>query len=509
MKKLFCLIAFLIIPFLWAEEGIELVEDPSLLEEVYQEFSLRIIQGLRADAGSILVGNLTSNDYPLTASVMFQGVLIKELLVSLPNFEVYESGSFRGDPESINYLVSGETYQEQDVIFISLKMTDNQSGRVLAIHNFTIPANARWGSSFIPQLSSVSPGAVVDSNEPNDTAANARSLNFPASEIIGSFHSSEDIDFYVITIPEEMGEVYVQAETTGSTDTVMTLYGPDDSDSYYSEDDDSGNEYNAKIGFGAMGGQTWWIALRAYDDGGSYSLNIDATDEMLSSDEANNSFMESFPMNIGDELTGYYSYNDEGDYFYLDITQDMLGKLVKIYTDDMIDTELYIYDSVGIESGDYLYYNDDAQTYAAEVSFIPSDEGRYYIMLTAYDEGPYALYSEVVDIPTDGTEPNDSFSMATEIAPGDQLEQSFFHEMDLDYFVLKIDELRRYRIETLGDIDPYITVYDENMEYLDSDDDSGENTNALLRTFFEPGTYYLELKSAVSDSLGDYTLIVE
>lgn len=508
MKKtlLLLMVALFLFP-LSAEEGITLVEDPSLLEEVYQEFSLRIIQSLKDQDGSILVGYLTSNGYPLNASVMFQSVVLKELLVSMPEKEIYEIGSFRGEESSMGYLIGGETYQEQDVIFISLRMIDNQSGRVLAIQNFTIPANARWGSSFL--YTATPGGGTVDRLEPNDSITAARQVDFPVVNLSAGFHSSEDWDYYKILIPEGTEETFVTAETSGSTDTVMTIYGPDDMYSTYGEDDDSGSDYNAKIGFPVLGGQTWWIAVHAYDSEGPYTLNVTASAEGSSQDEENVSFSTAFPMVLDEPLVGYYSYNDSGDYFTLQVDENMLGSLLRIYTDDRIDTELYLYDESRLNGEEALYYNDDTDTYAAAITFVPVSTGIYYIKLTAYDEGPYAITAEKMDVPVDPSEPNDSFDSASHIELGQPQTQSFFHEMDMDYFVFEADELRRYNIETTGYIDPYITIYDGNREYLDSDDDSGQDTNAMMRIYLEPGTYYLELKSAVSDGMGDYTLLVE
>jgi len=506
-KTLWLFLATLFLIPLSAEEGITLVEDPSLLEEVYQEFSLRIIQSLKDKEGTILVGDLTSNGYPLNASVMFQSVLLKELLVSMPEKEIFESGSFQGDESGINFKIGGETYQEQDVIFISLRMINNQSGRVLAIQNFTIPANARWGSSFLATVTL--PGVTVDRLEPNDTVANARLIDFPVENLAAGFHSSEDWDYYRLVIPQGTGESFITAETMGSTDTVMSLYGPDDMNLLFAEDDDSGSDYNAKIGFPAAEGQTWWIALHAYDSEGSYTLNVNTSAVGSSEDEENVSFSTAFPLGLEEPLVGYYSYNDTGDYFSFQVDENMMGSLIKIYTDDRIDTELYLYDESRLNGEEALYYNDDTDTYAAAITFVPEQTGTYYIKLTAYDEGPYALAAEILDVAVDGSEPNDSFDSATAIPLGEPLTMSFFHEMDLDYIVFEADELRRYSIETSGDIDPYITIFDGNREYLDSDDDSGQDTNALMRIYLEPGTYYLELKSAVSDGMGEYTLLVE
>lgn len=508
MKAKFCLLFLIILLPLSAEDGIERVDDPSLLEEVYQEFSFRSIESLKNKEGSLVVGQMTNGGIPLQASVIFQASLMKELLYSLPDMEVYDLQSFRGNPGEVDYRISGEAYSDQSVIFISLKLSENSTGRLLAIQNFTVPGNARWASSFIPRDTSGGNGAMADNREPNNRADEASLIDFPSERLPGSFHSTDDIDFFQFTVPEGEEEIFITAYTQGETDTVMTLYGPDDSSIYFTEDDDGGDDYNARVGFPASGGETWWIELSAYDEGGSYLLNLEMEDSSLLEDEANDSFDSAFPMDIGTSYQGTYSYYDEGDFFTLNITQDMLGRLVTVGTDDTIDTELYCYTEEGRQWGESLYYNDDSDTYAAKITFIPEETGIYYFMLTAYDEGPYQIWSELREEINDPTEPNDSFSSALELELNERQTHSFFHDMDIDYFKFIIEQSGDYTIETKGSADPYITLFGENEDFIGEDDDSGDDTNALLELSLEPGIYYIKVESAVYDVSGNYTLNV-
>lgn len=509
MKKFFMLLAMSLAFFLTAEEGIDLIEDPSLLEEVYQEFAIRAVQGLRGQEGSVLVGELTSSGMPLQATVMFQAVVLKELLYSLEDFEIFDSSSFRGNQNEMDYSISGEAFSEGEIIFITLKLQQTSNGRLMAIQNFTIPADARWGTAFIPQVT-YAPGERPDSSEPNDSVESAYMLNFPEPGLSAGFHTSGDYDFYELYVPEDESDYFITAKTQGNTDTVMTLYGPDDPYSYYTEDDDGGDAYNSQIGFAAQGGQTWWIEVRAYgSDEGDYTLVVEAADEGMFNDEPNNSFDNAFPLSLDEVYSGSFSYYDEGDFFTLDVTSNMVGELVKIYTDNQIDTQLYVYDEEGMEYGDYLYYNDDGETLAAEVSFVPTEPMTYYVMLSAYDDGPYSIYVEIMDIDMGPGEPNDTPETATHVELGEEIDLSFYYPSDSDYLVFDIQQAGRYTLESFGYIDPYFTLMDEDLWELDYDDDSGSDTNAYLNVYLEPGRYYLEIHSAVSNRPGDYSVLIE
>jgi hypothetical protein len=63
-------------------------------------------------------------------------------------------------------------------------------------------------------------------------------------------------------------------ETEGSTDVVMSLYGPNSSTKLLSEDDDSGADRNAKI-TADLGAGTYYVQVRHYGSGiGSYGFRV-------------------------------------------------------------------------------------------------------------------------------------------------------------------------------------------------------------------------------------------
>ena len=59
-------------------------------------------------------------------------------------------------------------------------------------------------------------------------------------------------------------------------------------------------------------------------------------------------------------------------------------------------------------------------------------------------------------------------------------------------------------------LDTYLELIDEHEEYIDDDDDSGENFDACLRAALGPGVYFLMIRVLDDDPLDNnkYTLAV-
>ncbi|MDA3849794.1 MAG: caspase family protein [Spirochaetaceae bacterium] len=344
----------------------------------------------------------------------------------------------------------------------------------------------------------------------NDNFRTAYNLTFPTEGLRAGFNSISDRDFYSLIIPSGNGESYVTVKTTGDTDTMIKLYGPNDWDLLHAEDDDSGEGYNGRISFATQPGDQWWIQLDAYDESGPYNLVVEPALAAAVEDEANDSFDTAFELDLDQVTTGYYSGDDQGDYFSLQIPRRLDGNLIRRYTDNQIDTELYLYDGpVSDPLEDYLYYNDDTETYAASITFPAEGNSRLFVMIDAYEEGPYEIHFEVLDADSSPYESNDTFETATSIRLGELQTHSFFHSVDKDFIVFTVSRPGDYTIETQGDSDPMIKLYNDQFDLLQEDDDSGDNYNSLIETPLKSGTYYLEMESAVYDNLGEYQILID
>lgn len=87
---------------------------------------------------------------------------------------------------------------------------------------------------------------------------------------IGTF-GEEDLFTFIVTRP---GHHVV--DTKGPTDVVMKLFGPDSPTRLLAEDDDSGQDYNARIGANLIAGR-YWAQVRHYNRAsgkGKYSIRV-------------------------------------------------------------------------------------------------------------------------------------------------------------------------------------------------------------------------------------------
>jgi hypothetical protein len=96
------------------------------------------------------------------------------------------------------------------------------------------------------------------------------SLTMDAASVQASIAAPGEIDLFKFVAPSD-GKYRVQ--TTGQTDTVMGLYGPDSLSTLVAEDDDSGYAYNARIATWLSAG-TYYVRVRHYGASGTGTYRI-------------------------------------------------------------------------------------------------------------------------------------------------------------------------------------------------------------------------------------------
>ena len=139
----------------------------------------------------------------------------------------------------------------------------------------------------------------------------------------------------------------------------------------------------------------------------------------------------------------------------------------------------------------------------AVLAFKAETAGKYDIVVSGLDSnayGPFSitatpLKSYVGSVVKAGID-------ITEIAMGRQ-----------QNFTLEVEEKAIYTIDMKADqgrLDPYLSLLDQNGRELVSDDDGGDNYDAKIQTYLEPGTYTIQTSSAVgADTFqGTYRLVI-
>lgn len=151
-----------------------------------------------------------------------------------------------------------------------------------SIMMYRIPA--RWttdgfSTEFNQKLSEVDQSFIgSDVNYPFDETAQGTALtvNEIVSQSAGIGQAGEQ-DLYHFTV--EQGGVYT-IETGGSTDLVMSLYGPDSETTLVAEDDDSGQDRNARIVATLTTAGKYYVQVRHYNlnnGTGDYRITVSRT----------------------------------------------------------------------------------------------------------------------------------------------------------------------------------------------------------------------------------------
>ena len=155
-----------------------------------------------------------------------------------------------------------------------------------------------------------------------------------------------------------------------------------------------------------------------------------------------------------------------------------------------LDTWLEAYDS----KWNFLAEDDDGgDHYNASVAILV-DPGRYYFYLTGYDEyeeGSFRIIAQTETI--------------TELRAGSSLRRNITSDdYDLFYYIPARNGV--LTIQTSGNTDTFLTLYDTNLEVLAEDDDGAGFPNDRIVNLVTAGsTYFIEVGAYDS---GQYTISI-
>ncbi|MDL2229632.1 PPC domain-containing protein [Treponema sp. OttesenSCG-928-L16] len=107
--------------------------------------------------------------------------------------------------------------------------------------------------------------------------------------------------------------------------------------------------------------------------------------------------------------------------------------------------------------------------------------------------------------PRDMYEP-DSMENPLDLSPGDDwIPRTIHNGNDQDYFRITLPSAAMLVMETSGNMDTYMYLYDgTNGDQLASNDDGGDDTNAKIEYLAEPGIPYIAMVKGYSDNTGNY-----
>ena len=312
--------------------------------------------------------------------------------------------------------------------------------------------------------------------------------------VAGNINPGTDQDYFSIAVTRAGT---LRAATTGSTDTVGTIYDSDGNQ--LATDDNSGTDTNFDVSHPVTSAGTYYVRVTSEGTGtGRYELTVTF---MLPNDHGND-IDSATPVTSGMAVTGNIDPGTDQDYF--SIQANGKGTLRAVTTGNT-DTIGHLYDSDGTQ----LATDDNSGTSRNfDVSHAISSPGTYYIRVssrgtdTSFSTGMYTL--------TVTFDHGNTRNKATPVTSGMPITGSITPGNDQDYFSIAASEAGILIATTTGSTDTVGHLYNSGGTQLASHDniDGASNKNFnLSHSVDAAGTYYVRVSSSGTNT-GMYTLTV-
>jgi len=199
-----------------------------------------------------------------------------------------------------------------------------------------------------------------------------------------------DMDYFLL-VPVRSGRVII--ETTGRIDTYMELY--DEDEEMLDENDDGGQNYNARIRYNVEAGRHYIVLVRGYSSNvtGNYGFRAYFSGQgLLTPDEyePNDEPDQATAIKIGDTQQHTFHTGDDVDWFIFQVTQ--AGQYT-IHTrglnNNRLDTYIELYDN----NLNLIAEDDDGGNGLSSMLVLNLNRGTYYLKVWCLDEEPDQGYS--------------------------------------------------------------------------------------------------------------------
>jgi hypothetical protein len=340
---------------------------------------------------------------------------------------------------------------------------------------------------------------LLDSYEPDSRQKPVKVK--PGKWISRTLHAN-DADWFSFTPPSSG---ILVAETTGTTDTVLTLYRDLEQ---LRENDDYGRDANARIEYFVEGRVQYLIKAMGVRLAGTkenavgpYCFRITLEPMPPKKAAPHDTLERAKPIALGENITDYLF--SAGDVNWYAVSVPGAGRLT-VNTEGTLDMLLEVYDE-----WQELIGRDDDSGYQgnAKVTVPLFGASPVYFRVNAYQDatGRYYLKTKFAPpVKPDRFENDDGISSAKEILVDESQERNFTDSADSDWARLRIARQDSYSIAaTAADnyLDTFVQLFDEDGNLLAEDDDSGGYWNALLTATLNPGIYYIKVSCFNKDPL--------
>jgi hypothetical protein len=301
--------------------------------------------------------------------------------------------------------------------------------------------------------------------------------------------SGGESHWYSLRVPEN-GTVIVQ--TTGDIDTYLEAY--DSSYVFITSNDDGGEGGNARLEMNLTAGRTYIFKLNGYSSSvvGGYSISA---------------IIKAIPVPVdlrfGVSTSARLSYGDE-HWYSVRATE---AGMITVQTSSDIDTYMEAYDS----NNNFIDSDDDSgEGYNASINIIAAAGQTYLFKVRGYNSsetGPYNVIAVYEQLQPD--EGNTERSKAIPLRLGEAIPVLIRVSNESRWYSYNMARAGTFVVQTRGNMDTYLNLYDSSGRLIDSDDDgSDEGYNAYISRRLDSGTYYIEVKGYGS-SRGRFTLHAE
>ena len=393
-------------------------------------------------------------------------------------------------------------------VSLMLRLIERESSALVAVREFTYPRSEAWDQILRPGVVSGS-SQMPDMLEPNDSINQASEIDLSQYNDQGLTLTSENEDFFRFSVTEEQAREGVElfVETRGSLDTLLRLYHERDPYTILAENDDSGDDGNARITFVLDRSGIYYLNVKGYssDTEGPYDLYWELKESRRDEFEPDNDSTQTSTLPLDQSVQNRnFSSSEDEDWVSLEIPGETGSiRVLTVETLGNLDTLLSLYDrNLELVSSD-----DDSGQEGQNARIVQSVTGGelYYLKATPYsldgDGNDYGLTGSLMLInnASDAYEDVDNLpDTSPHIPAGKRLSgRSFSHEKDWDWFRFTVEEASWVTLQTFGDTDTVLGICASEGEsddvidnILEEDDDSGEGLNGLIRTYLPAGEYF-------------------
>ena len=335
------------------------------------------------------------------------------------------------------------------------------------------------------------------SSEYGNTIASATPVT-SGTPVLGGIERSDDQDYFSIQVSRadlaDTDFLMLTAATTGTTDTVGTLYNNEGTP--LTTDDNSGTDMNFSVSTRVVSPGTYYISVEGMATG-RYALTVTAA-----VGDHGNTRASATRITSGAAAGGNIATDGDEDYFAIQVTPMNDVTILRAVSTGSTDIVGYLYDSGGTE----LAIDDNSGTdMNFDVSARITTAGTYYVRVTSSGTatGGYALTVTITS-----SEYGNAIASATPVVSGTAISGNIDTGTNEDYFSIQASGKGMLRAKTTGSLDTVGTILNSGGDTLATDDNSGASTNFDV-SYMTPsaGTYYVRVASS-GTATGRYTLTV-